>query len=352
LALLGLLLLSPTVHYWYLSWALLPASAVLPAAVGAPIVAWVTASGAALYCTYADALAGEPFVERRELTRFAVLAPLLVALALVARARIRRERPREPDHDAAHGRTTFGVIVPARGEAQNLAALVPEWLAAGARCVVVVDAPTGDGTEALCASLHAGDARVIYVAEPLRGYGRAVLAGLTLLRARAIDIAVVCDADNHAGPSQVRALLAPLEDDRVALVTGASNGPSRLAKLQRFGNSLTTALIGLRFGRWFSDLGPFRALRLAAWPEGSLVDADYGINVEQNVRALMAGGRVVEVRLDTSPRHHGISTISGSLRGALRAGRGMLGRFVGLSEAAAHETGRFGPGKRGSCAPK
>jgi hypothetical protein len=344
LALLGLLLLSPTVHYWYLSWALLPAAAVLPAAVGAPIVAWTAASGAALYTTYADAIAGQPFVEHRELTRWAVLAPFAVALLLVVRARTRRERPREPARDTSRSPAYadgtiemlphFGVIVPARGEAQNLATLVPSWLAAGAASVVVVDSSMGDGTAELCESLRASGAHVVYVAEPRRGYGHAVLAGLAALRARSVEVAVVCDADNHAGPGQVHTLLAPLRDERVALVCGARGRSSRLTTWQRLGNTLTTALIALRFGRWFIDLGPYRALRLAAWPEGRIVDTGYGVNVEQNVRALLGGERVVEVRLETSPRRHGVSSISGSLRGALRAGRGMLGRLFTLSEAA------------------
>jgi len=326
LAIAGFLALSPTVHFWYLTWVLLPAAATLPSALAWPAVAWAGGT-TALYRTYAEAHAGGAFVEHRELVQLAAIAPIAAALALLARAWLRRERVRPPEHLPASA-VGFAVIIPAFGEARNLKRLLPAWLETPAVRVVVADTPTGDGTRELVEACP----RARYLPVERRGYGAAVLAGLEDLHDVDVDVAVVCDADCLTGPGQVAALLAPFDDARVGLVCAARGGGSGLTILQRLGNALVAALIALRFGRWFSDLGPFRALRLRDWPPGTLVDDAFGINVEMNVRALIADVGVVEVALEARPREHGSSLISGSLRGALRAGRGMLLRLFVLSE--------------------
>lgn len=324
LALGGLLALSPTVHYWYLSWVLLPAAAIAPSGLAWPAIAWA-GSTTLHWPTYSASYLGGPFVERRWSVLVAALIPLAVAVAVVARAALRRARPRPPRFDAEIP-VRFAVVIPSFRERENLERLLPAWLATPVECVVVADTPTDDGTRALAER----DPRVRYVPVERRGYGAAVLAGMQA--AREVDAVVVCDADHLGGPQQVRALLAPLADPSLGLVTAARGRRSPMSSKQRWGNALVAALVALRFGRWFRDLGPFRALRVRDWPPGSLRDQGFGINVEQNVQALRRGVGVVEVALDTQAREHGENRIGGSLRGALRAGRGMLGRLWRLSE--------------------
>jgi hypothetical protein len=326
LVLIGLLALSPTVHFWYLTWVLLPAAAVLPAQVAWPAVAWA-AGTVALYRTYAEAYVGGPFLEHRELTQLAVLPAVTATLAVVVLARLRRQRPRPPAQDPPPP-PRFAVVIPAYGEVENLRRLLPAWLATAATRIVVADTPTGDGTRELVDALP----RARYVEVDRPGYGAAVLAGLDA--ARDLDVAVVCDADHLVGPEQARAILAPFADPRVGLVCAARGPRSAQTLPQRLGNALVTALIAWRFGRWYADLGPFRALRLRCWPPRSLVDGGFGINVEMNVRALRAEMLVVEVALDTMQRQHGVDRISTSLSGVLGAGKGMLLRLFALSEEA------------------
>jgi hypothetical protein len=322
LALAGLLLLSPTVHVWYLTWFLVLLPAVGPRRWTWPLIAWCATAVLAME-TYRRTYAGEEFRELYWMTALAYLAPILLAAWLLRRAWPAPSRTTE----AAPGVPTpeFDVVIPCRGESENLRSLLPRWLETGAKQVIVADTPTGDGTRELCST----EERLLYLPVGERGYGAAVLAGLATARAEHV---VICDADHDLGPRQVSALLGPLEDPEVGLVTAARADTSGLSLPQRFGNGLATMLIALGWGRRFADLGPFRALRRSAWPEGALRDRGYGFNVEMNVRALEEGMRVIEVSLPAGRRVHGDDRISGTLRGVLGAGSGILLRLYRLRE--------------------
>ncbi|MHC4819938.1 MAG: glycosyltransferase, partial [Planctomycetota bacterium] len=204
------------------------------------------------------------------------------------------------------------------GEAESLRTLLPRWLQTDAETIIVADTPTRDGTETLTLT----SPRLVYLPVAQRGYGAAVRAGLAEL-AGDVDFAIVCDADHGRGPDQARALLAPFRDAGVGLVT-AARVDARLSLPQRLGNGLAAFLIAVGWGRRFHDLGPFRALRLAAWPAGALTDAGFGWNVEMNVRAIELRLGVVEVGLPASQRAHGENRISGTFTGVVGAGYGIL----------------------------
>ncbi|MHC4452200.1 MAG: glycosyltransferase [Planctomycetota bacterium] len=218
-------------------------------------------------------------------------------------------------------------MIPCRGERDNLAELLPRWVDTPAQQIIVADTPTDDGTRALCR----GELRVRYLPVRERGYGSAVQAGLAQLRGN-VEIAVVCDADHAAGPRQVEALLAPFADKQVGLVCAARRRTKHLSWPQRFGNALACTLIAFGWGRRFEDLGPFRALRLPRWPTNALRDKGFGWNVEMNVRAIELGMDVVEVALPASERRHGENRISGTLRGVVGAGWGILSKLYTLRE--------------------
>jgi hypothetical protein len=321
----GLLLLSPTVHFWYLTWVLLPAAAAFPRG-HAILAAGFAVSALALYPTYRDSFLGLPFVEHGWATTFFYGMPAFLLLALVQQARRHRPALVTPAHQpqTATETSSFAVVIPAWREARNLTTLLPAWLRTGAQRIVVADKPTSDGT----AELAALDPRLCYVAVTEPGYGAAVKAGMAA--AGTVDYIVICDADHDLGPAQVSALLAPFADPEVALVCAARGQSPSLSVPQRLGNTLITAAIAAGFGRWFHDLGPYRALRRTAWPDGLLQDAGFGVNVEGNVRALQRGMKVVEVMLPAGTRAHGRNRISATLRGVVRAGKGMIVRLFRL----------------------
>jgi len=324
LTLAGLLVVSPTVHFWYLTWVVVMLPAIGPRRWTWPLLAW-TAAAVFSSESYRANYAGEPFVEHFWLTTVEYAIPALLAAWLLWRG-----WPRKPSLEPCPSAATpppgsYAVVIPCRGEAANLRSLVPAWCATDAQRIVLADTPTGDGTEAL-----ADGERVVYAPVVRRGYGAAVQAGF--LAAGGVDFLVVCDADHARGPDQIDALLGPLSDARVGLVSAARFNTASLTAPQRAGNALASLLIALGWGQRFHDLGPFRALRRAAWPAGALTDPGFGWNVEMNVRALELGLRVVEVPLPGSEREHGRNQISGTIRGVVRTGYGILRRLFTLRE--------------------
>jgi len=320
----GLLLLSPTVHTWYLGWFLVLLPAVGPRRWTWPLLTWsftaLLAGWTYVEYYYYDGDFGENF----GLTALEYLVPLAVAIHVFVRYRPRKPAVEAPGRGAPG---SFGVVIPSRGERPNLAEMLPRWLDTPAERIIVADTPTGDGTSELCRM----DLRIRYLPVHERGYGAAVQAGLRKLRGE-VAFAVVCDADHPDGPRQVEALLAPFSDPAVGLVSASRGSSPHLTTPQRFGNALACWLIALGWGRRFEDLGPFRALRLSRWPQGALRDKGFGWNVEMNVRALEEGMQCVEVDLPGSPRPHGENQISGTLRGVVCASWGILTKLYALRE--------------------
>jgi hypothetical protein len=73
----------------------------------------------------------------------------------------------------------------------------------------------------------------------------------------------------------------------------------------------------------FTDLGPFRAITRAALARLSMQDTTWGWTVEMQVRALRLGLPVAEVPVGYR-RRVGVSKISGTLSGSVRAGAKIL----------------------------
>lgn len=329
LTLAGLLVLAPTVHYWYLTWFLAALPALGASPVAAPLRAWAVGVLFALPA-YLAVIRGDPLPGPVwTLVEYAI--PLAALAAVSWRHRPRGVPRQHRGGSPPEGRV--GVVIPALREAANLRRLLPGWLDTRVERVVVADLPCEDGTETLCRDLP----RVRYVAVGRRGYGAAVAAGLDAVSD--LDFAVVCDADHLRGPEQLEALLAPLRDPGVGLVTADRTRAARLTRLQRLGNALVTVLIALGWGRRFRDLGPYRALRIAAWRDLPVHDPGFGWNVEMNVRALEVGLGVVEVPLAPAPRPDGRDRITGSLRSALAAGAGILRRLYQLHETSGRPAG-------------
>lgn len=208
------------------------------------------------------------------------------------------------------------VVIPALNEAASLPSVLAD-LPRGLR-VVVVDNGSTDGTAEI-ARTHG--AEVVYA--PRRGYGTAVQAGMNHLRGDPPDILVILDAD-HADPAErIPDLCRPIEEGKADLVQSdrtRTAEPGAMTFPQRFGNRLATALIAAAAGVRYRDMGPFRAVRWDALERLRMEDPTWGWNVEMQLKAVQHGLRVLEVELPYRARTKGRSKISGSLRGALRAG--------------------------------
>jgi glycosyltransferase involved in cell wall biosynthesis len=195
--------------------------------------------------------------------------------------------------------------------------------------VIVVDNGSTDDTAEVA---RAAGAEV--VSEPRRGYGTAVLAGITALEADPPRVVVILDADHSDRPELLGRLTAPIlagDADMVLSDRSRTAAPGALTRVQRFGNRFATALMWVASGHRYRDMGPFRAIGWDALQSLRMEDPTWGWNVEMQLKAVHAGLRIREIPVPYGARRAGESKISGDLRGATRAGGRILwavGRYA------------------------
>jgi glycosyltransferase involved in cell wall biosynthesis len=216
------------------------------------------------------------------------------------------------------------VVIPVFNERDSLplvVAAIPRDLVSE---IVVVDNGSTDGSDRVAGDLAAGDrlSLVRVVREVRRGYGSACLAGLSALEAAPPDVVVFLDGDYSDHPEEMPALLAAIESGADLVIGSRTLGksePGALLPQARAGNFVACLLIRLLYGHRYTDLGPFRAIRWDACRRLGMRDRDFGWTCEMQVKALRAGLTVVEVPVSYR-RRVGVSKITGTLPGTLRAG--------------------------------
>jgi glycosyltransferase involved in cell wall biosynthesis len=182
---------------------------------------------------------------------------------------------------------------------------------------------------------HAG-AEVVETAE--RGYGAACLRALEALE-NPRDVVLFLQADGSEDAAEANALAGPILRNEAKLVIGSRTlgraEPGALLPHQRFGNWLASFLIWLIWRHRYSDLGPFRALRVGDLRALGMRDRNYGWTVEMQIRALQNGWRVVEAPVTSGLRQAGTPKVAGNWRASLRAGRVILWTVLRLALAGA-----------------
>ena len=213
---------------------------------------------------------------------------------------------------------TTALIIPALNEEDSLRTVLESLPPALFDEVVVVDNGSTDATARVAAE---SGAKV--VSEPRRGYGSACLAGIAAL-SPAIEAVVFMDADGSDVPQEAFDLLEPIASGQADLVIGSRvlgrAEAGALSPHQRFGNRLAVSLVKLLYGRRYTDLGPFRAMRRTALERLGMQDRDFGWTIEMQIKALREGLRVVERPVSYRRRRAGQSKVSGNLRGSVAAG--------------------------------
>jgi hypothetical protein len=187
---------------------------------------------------------------------------------------------------------------------------------------IVVDNGSRDGTAAA-----AGRSGAMVLHEPRRGYGRACLRGLAHLAADPPDIVVFLDADFSDDPAMLPALVLPIGEGDFDFVLGSrllgECEPGALLPHARYGNALAVRLMRILYGFRYTDLGPFRAIRWSSLASLKMRDKTFGWTAEMQVKALRAGLRIKEVPV-AYRRRVGVSKISGTFSGAMKAGARIL----------------------------
>ncbi len=214
------------------------------------------------------------------------------------------------------------VIIPAFNE-ENAVGKVIAAIPTMVRRIVVVNNNSKDGTREV-----AQKAGAIVLDESRQGYGYACLKGMEYLKNESPpEILVFLDADYSDFPEQVPSVVAPILNGHADLVIGSralgKKEKGSMTLPQRFGNWLATKLLKKFYGAYFTDLGPFRAIRWSSLMSLDMQDKTYGWTVEMQIKAVKQGLRCEEVPVDYRNRI-GVSKVSGTLKGVVGAGYKIL----------------------------
>lgn len=217
-------------------------------------------------------------------------------------------------------------IIPALNEEKSIDKVIADIPPDIVSEVVVTDNGSNDRTADIAAAAGATVLR-----EGRRGYGYACMRGIEYALSKPEDerpdIVVFLDGDYSDYPEELAAVVKPIIEDGYDMIIGSRTRGKRergaLLPQALFGNALATTLIKWIYGVGFTDLGPFRAIRLDKLVELGMTDMTYGWTVEMQIKAAKQGYRCGEVPVSYRKRI-GISKVTGTIGGTVRAGYKIL----------------------------
>jgi glycosyltransferase involved in cell wall biosynthesis len=209
-------------------------------------------------------------------------------------------------------------VIPALDEELSIGKVVRAIPRPPVEEIIVVNNNSRDRTAEVAA---AAGARVVFEGEP--GYGAACLRGIAEAKKLGAELLVFLDADHSDYPEEIPALIAPIIAGECDFVIGSralgEKEKGAMTPQQLFGNWLACWLMRLLLGAHYTDLGPFRAIAMAALEKLDMRDRNYGWTVEMQIKAALQQLQVREVPARYRKRI-GKSKISGTVRGTLMAG--------------------------------
>ena len=227
------------------------------------------------------------------------------------------------------GSPFVAVVIPCLNESEPIADVVREIAAQGVDRVVVVDNGSTDDT-----AHQASAAGAFVVSEPRRGYGRACAAGVAALPAEA-EIICFLDGDGSDVPSFMRAVVSPVANGEADFVMGSRilghREPGSMTPQQIVAGRLAGVLMKTVYGVSFTDMSPFRAMRVDQLRKLGMAEETYGWNLEMQMRVAAKGLRILEVPVDHRCRRGGVSKVSGNAIAGLQAAWKITTTFVRLA---------------------
>lgn len=217
------------------------------------------------------------------------------------------------------------VIIPAQNEEKSIGLVLDDLPKVA--CVIVSDNGSTDGTARIAVG-----AGCVVADEPIPGYGRACLAGMSKLQSLAksgLDIRYVAfvDADYSDHPQELTEMLRVLCENEADFVLGSrmigKREPGAMPLQALLGNRLACGLMRLIWGAKYTDLGPFRVIRYDKLIQLGMQDLNFGWTIEMQIKAKLASLHTIEIPA-AYRRRVGVSKISGTVSGTTRAGYKIL----------------------------
>lgn len=208
------------------------------------------------------------------------------------------------------------VIIPALNEEESIGEVLDHIPKNFKSHVIVVDNGSTDKTALIATKKGAHVAHESY-----KGYGAACLTGIKFAKEKFNPkFYIFLDSDYSDYPEEINDLFHVLIKNNLDLVIGSRmiNSSSSLMPQARFGNRLACFLMGLRFGYYFTDLGPMRIITAKALEHIQMVDKNFGWTVEMQIKALKYGLKVGEYPVQYRKRI-GNSKITGTFKGTIMA---------------------------------
>lgn len=219
----------------------------------------------------------------------------------------------------------ISIIIPAHNEEPSIGLVIDEIPKTGVIDIIVVNNASTDNT-AQIAQQHG--ARVIN--SSTKGYGSACLTGLAHVKAET-DIIVILDGDHSDYPEDLPGLVNPIINKTHDFVIGSrvlgDAEKGSLTFFQQRGNAFACFLIYILFGKKYTDMGPFRAIKKDKLDALHMKDPNYGWNAEMQTKAVKQGLRIIEVPVKYRNRI-GFSKISGTIKGTIGAGTKIIWTII------------------------
>jgi glycosyltransferase involved in cell wall biosynthesis len=189
-------------------------------------------------------------------------------------------------------------LVPAYNEAATIEALLDAvWALDLEKQIVVVDDGSTDGTGELVERWREGREGVVLLRQENRGKGSAVRAAIPHADG---DVSVIQDADLEYDPTDVPALIEPIERGVADVVYGSRLSGGRPQRAYLFwhlvGNRFLSLLTNLLFNTTLSDMETgYKAFRTEVLRSLDLRQDDFGIEPEITAKVCRRNLRVYEL---------------------------------------------------------
>jgi glycosyltransferase involved in cell wall biosynthesis len=217
-------------------------------------------------------------------------------------------------------KANIAVIIPAHNEEQSIEKVINDIPKDWVKTIIVCSNNSQDKTVEAAKKTGA-----IVLEESKKGYGWACMKGINYVKALSNppEIIVFMDGDYSDYPQELSHVVKPIIDSNIDLVIGSrAKGQKEAGSMtfpQRFGNWLSTRLMRFFYGVTYTDLGPFRAIKLTKLLALNMQEMTFGWTIEMQIKAAKQKMRYAEVPVNYRVRI-GESKVSGTVKGAVMAG--------------------------------